>query len=117
MKQENERLSLLKNKMIKRINEIPGAIINSTNPALAGLLSLSFPGFSGREIVGTLAMSGYAISTGSACHANEMEPSRIIRSMGRTSKEAIGSVRISMGIGTTEESVDDLIQKLFDLVK
>jgi cysteine sulfinate desulfinase/cysteine desulfurase-like protein len=46
-----------------------------------------------------------------------MEPSRIIRSMGRTSKEAIGSVRISMGVGTTKESVDGLLDKLFDLVK
>ena len=103
--------------MIKSIEDMPGAIINSTNPALPGLLSVSFPGYSGREIVGALSMSGYAVSTGSACHSNEMEPSRIIRSMGRTTKEAIGSIRISMGIGTTEASVDDLLQKLFDLVK
>ncbi len=116
MKEENEKLRRLKKIILDKVGELPNAMINSHDPGLPGLVSLSFPGFSGREIVGTLALSEIAVSTGSACHANEMEPSRIIRWMGRTSEEAIGSIRISMGVGTTEQAVNELLEKLFDLV-
>jgi cysteine desulfurase len=62
-------------------------------------------------------MSGFATSTGSACHANELEPSRVIMAMDRNKNEAVGSIRLSMGMGTTNEAVDDLVVALLDLIK
>ncbi len=117
MADESKRLRQLKNELVQHFEDFPEFVINSSEPDLPGLLSVSFPGFSGREIVGALSLSGFSVSTGSACHANEMEPSRIILSMGRTDREAIGSVRISMGIGTTDVSVKELIEKIIELVR
>ena len=92
----------------------PSSIINSSPNGLPGLLSISFPGFKGNEIVAATSLSGYAISTGSACHASQVEPSRIILAMGRNEEEATGTVRISMGYGTTSESVEGLFTTLLE---
>lgn len=115
---EKDQLKMLKQLVIDKLIKIPGLVVNSPkSSSLPGLLSLSVPGYSGREIVGALALSGYAISTGSACHENELAPSRIMLAMGRTEEEAIGSIRISMGPGTTGEAVDGLVKALLELIK
>ena len=106
---EVQRLNILSKDLSERlVKSLPGSIINSSPDGLPGLLSVSFPGFKGNEIVAATSLSGYAISTGSACHANQVEPSRIILAMGRNEKEATGTVRISMGYGTTIESIEGL---------
>lgn len=117
MEEENGRLRKLKNRIVQKLKEVEGIKFNSVEPDLPGLLSVSLPGFSGKEIVGALSVSDFAVSTGSACHSNQMEPSRVIRAMGRTTGEAVGSIRISMGTGTTVEAVDALMEELFDLIK
>jgi cysteine desulfurase len=110
---EMERLSVLTKDLSERlVKSLPGSIINSSPDGLPGLLSVSFPDFKGNEIVAATSLSGYAISTGSACHANQVEPSRIILARGRSEKEATGTVRISMGYGTTNESVEGLFKVL-----
>ena len=91
---------------------IPGIIINSNPKGLPGLLSVSFPDLKGNEIVASASLSGYSISTGSACHANQVEPSRIILAMGRNENAASGTVRISMGYGTTDDSVEGLLRAI-----
>lgn len=116
MDDENKRLRTLKEKITEKIQNLPGAIINSKKTGLPGLVSVSFPGFSGREITSALAMSGIAVSTGSACHSNQMEPSRIMMALGHSPDEALGSIRISMGVGTTEEAVDALLLNLAEIV-
>jgi len=114
---ETIRLRSLKQLILEPLKEIPNLIVNSPEDGVPWILSVSIPGYSGREIVSGLSMAGFAISTGSACHESELEPSRIIMAMGRNNKEAIGSIRLSMGMGTTEEAVKDLTHALLDLVK
>ena len=116
MKEEIIRLSILKKSMIGRLKQLPHVIINSPENSLPGILSLSISGLTGSELVTLLSHSGFAISTGSACHANEIEPSRIILAMGRSKKEAIGAIRISMGVGTTREAVKDLMEALLEII-
>ena len=112
---EIARLSELGRKLIMQIQElVPGVIVNSPENGLPGLLSLSIPGMKGNELIAAMSLSGCSISTGSACHANQVEPSRIILAMGRNEKEATGTVRISMGYGTTPESVNDLLKAIKD---
>lgn len=97
-------------------NILPGVIFNSSLNGLPGLLSVSFPGITGNELVASASLSGYSISTGSACHANQVEPSRIILAMGRNETEATGTVRISMGYGTTNESVEGLFTAIKEYI-
>ena len=52
--------------------------VNNPENSLPGFISINFSGYSGNEIVAAMALSGFSLSTGSACHANETEPSRIV---------------------------------------
>jgi len=84
---------------------VPDALVNSTATGVPGLVSFSFPKLLGEEIVVELNLRGFFVSAGSACGSGKMEPSRPVMAMGRTREQALGTVRISMGRHTTEESV------------
>jgi cysteine desulfurase len=110
---EKSRLSDLKELLLQHLRGLNREIkINSPELSLPGFISLSIPGFNGNEIVAALSLSGYSISTGSACHANEIEPSRIVMAMQENETEALGTIRISMGYGTTEEHVNYLAKAM-----
>ena len=116
--EEIPRLTELKHDFMRQIRGlVPGVLVNTPEISLPGLLSLSFMGCKGNEIVTTLSLSGFSASTGSACHANQVEPSRIIQAIWRNKKKAIGAIRISMGYGTTQESVDALLEALVEYVR
>lgn len=96
---------------------VPGAILNSDADAgVPGLVSVSFPDLLGEEIVVELNLRGFAVSAGSACGSGRMEPSRPVMAMGRTRAQALGTVRISMGRGTTEASMRRLAAELKSVV-
>ncbi len=114
---EMDRLKTLKESMISKLKTLPYVLVNSNDNGIHGLLSVSIPGRNGKELVSALSMSGFSVSTGSACHDNQMEPPRIILAMGRNEKEALGTIRISMGPANTVESVNELMEILMDLIR
>jgi cysteine desulfurase len=115
---EMVRLRRLRNYFTDGITRfVPEVLINGPGNGLPGLISLSFPGQSSQEIIAGLNLSGFAVSAGSACHANQVEPSRIIQAIGRSLNEAKGTIRISMGHGTTEESVNSLLMALVKFLR
>ncbi|MBD3181332.1 aminotransferase class V-fold PLP-dependent enzyme [Candidatus Poribacteria bacterium] len=115
MDEQATRLNMLKTNLLNELkNQIPVVLINTPEHGLPGFLSLSFPGLLSNEIVTALSISGFEIARGSACHANRIEPSRIILATGRNEKEAAGTIRISMGRGNTEKSVKELGSALSD---
>ena len=114
---EFSRLAALKNLLLNHLADIPGFELNSAEHAYPGIISLGFSNITGREIVGALSLKGFAISTGSACHANEVAPSRILLAMGKSKRIAKGSIRISMGRGSTEDAVSELTEALNELVR
>jgi cysteine desulfurase len=96
---------------------VPDVLINSTATGVPGLVSFSFPKLLGEEIVVELSLRGFAVSAGSACGSGKMEPSRPVMAMGRTREQALGTVRVSMGRHTTEESVRRLAAALRQVVE
>jgi len=115
---ETVRLRRLRNYFIDGITRfLPDVLINGSRDSLPGLISLSVPGRSSQKIIAGLSLSGFGLSAGSACHASQVEPSRIIQAIGRTRKEAEGTIRISMGYGTTEESVNSLLVTLVKFIR
>ena len=93
-------------------------VINSDLEAgLPGLVSISFPGIKGSAIVTELALRGFGISAGSACHSAKEEASRVILAMGRSRRVAEGTIRISMGRYTEREHVVALANVLKDSVE
>ena len=90
-----------------------------TDPAtgLPGLVSLSFAGLDGHAVAADLDQQGFAVGTGSACSESKPEPSRALLAMGLTPREALGTVRISLGRLTRECDVDELIAALAATVR
>ena len=118
LNEETLRLNSLKKSLTDRLkNELPEMLINSPDHCLPGFISLSFPGFPGSEIVKAMSVEGFSISTGSACHDNQVEPSRIILAIGRSSEEAKGTIRISMGRGNSESSVNAIAATLIHHIR
>jgi len=113
---ESQRLADLRNMIIAELTKNRKIIVNSPVNGIPGILSLSIQGISGHELAATLSLAGYAVSTGSACQSNHMEPSRILLAMGKSSDEAIGGLRISLGRGNTRESVQGLISVVLEIV-
>jgi cysteine desulfurase len=66
--------------------------------------------------VTALSAAGFSVSTGSACHANETKPSRILLAMGRNEEESIGALRISMGRDTTKSTISELARTIVEIL-
>lgn len=110
---ESSRLNDMISEFLQGIKTIePSATMNTPRNGLPGFVSLSFAGYNGHEIVAALSLSGYSVSTGSACHANQTEPSRILLAIGRSIRQATGSIRISMGYGTSQGALNGLLDAL-----
>ena len=73
-----------------------------------GNASICFHGFSAHEILGTL-QPRIAASTGSACTSGFPEPSHVLRALGLNGDDADATVRFSLGLGTTDEDVDNAV--------
>ena len=117
MPDESMRLNELKAGLLSELNDSGIRYLeNNAKDSLPGFLSISFPGLSGNEIVTALSLSGYSVSTGSACHANTIEPPRVILAMGRTVAEATGTIRITMGRNTTKKAVQGLRDAIIEFV-
>jgi cysteine desulfurase len=118
LSEETLQFNNLKTILLKELRrELKEVLINTPDQCRPGFLSLSFPGFQGNELVAALSLSGFKIATGSACHADQVEPSRIILAAGRNKQEAVGTIRISIGRGNTEESVQELGRALLDQIR
>ena len=62
-------------------------------------------------------MNGIAVSTGSACSSGTLEPSPVIRALGRNDELARGSIRFSFGKDNSEEDVDYVVEVLTEVVE
>jgi cysteine desulfurase len=84
---------------------IPDLRINGHRSSrLPNTLNVEIPGVSSYLLTERLGQD-VAISTGSACHAGEQKPSRVLLAMGLSHEEAISSVRLSVGKDNTEEEI------------
>ncbi len=79
---------------------------------LPHLSNISFRFIEGEGLLINLDMQGVAVSTGSACSSGSLEPSPVIRALGRTDELARGAIRFSFGKDNTEEDVDYVLETL-----
>lgn len=79
---------------------------------LPHLSNISFRFIEGEGLLINLDMQGIAVSTGSACSSGSLEPSHVIRALGRNDELARGSIRFSFGKNNTVEDVDYVLEVL-----
>jgi cysteine desulfurase len=102
---EMARMKQLKQLFIKTLSDVKDIHFNGSGaPQLPNTISVRFPNVSGNKLLS--ACPSIAASTGSACHSGHDEAPKSIVAMGVSEKEAMGTVRISMGRGTTEADVN-----------
>ncbi|MDO8562551.1 MAG: cysteine desulfurase NifS, partial [Candidatus Limnocylindria bacterium] len=78
--------------------------------------SFCFPGVRGDELVIACDLEGFAVASGSACTAGETEPSPVLLALGLDPATARGSLRVTVGRGTTEAQVDAFVTVLPPIV-
>jgi len=84
---------------------------------LPHLSNISFRFIEGEGLLISLDLQGIAVSTGSACSSGTLEPSPVIRALGRTEELARGAIRFSFGKDNTEQDVDYALAALVRVVE
>jgi len=111
---ESGRLEALRNRFEDEAGEkIPGLAFNGErSQRLPNIANISFRGIEGEGLLINLDMQGIAVSTGSACSSGSLEPSPVIRALGRDDELARGAIRFSFGRFNTAEDVNRLMEVL-----
>jgi cysteine desulfurase len=92
---------------------VPEVVFNGDREQrLPHLSNVSFRYVEGEGLLINLDMQGVAVSTGSACSSGSLEPSPVIRALGRDDELARGSIRFSLGKDTTLEEIDYVLEVL-----
>jgi cysteine desulfurase len=109
MAAENERLLKLRTKLYDGVKDMEEVYINGDiDHRIAGNINISFNYVEGESLL--MALKDLAISSGSACTSASLEPSYVLRALGRNDELAHSSIRFTMGRYTTEEEIDRTIK-------
>ncbi len=108
MRPESERIGSLAASLLTQLREsIPGLRLNGpTVGRLPNTLNLTFPGVLGESMLIALDLEGVEVSMGSACAAGAVEPSHVLRAMGRSVADARSSLRLSLGWNNAADEID-----------
>jgi len=117
MGKESQRLTRLRDKLIKGVLEIEDSWLNGhPTKRLPNNSNFSFSGIEGESLILRLDARGVAASTGSACSSGSGAPSHVLTSIGLTPEQANGSLRLTLGKCNTEEDVDYVLKVLPEIV-
>lgn len=117
MSEEAARLQGFRDRLRAALGEIPGAHLNG-DPAggLPGVVNVSFAGTDSEALLMALDFRGIAASSGSACTSGSLEPSHVLQAIGLAPDLARGTVRFSLGRGTTAAEVEYLARVVPEIV-
>lgn len=109
-----EELRVLRDKLEAGIlAKVPGARANgSRSSRLPNCAHFSFEGLDGHHLVVALDLEGICVSSGPACSTGASTPSHVLEAMGVDARFALGSLRLSLGYGSTEADVERLLEVL-----
>ena len=111
MAAENERVLGLRNRLWDGIKDMEEVYLNGDeNQRVAGNLNVSFAFVEGESLI--MALKDLAVSSGSACTSASLEPSYVLRALGREDELAHSSIRFTLGRFSTAEEVDYAIAKI-----
>ena len=111
MVDENKRIKVLRDKLLNGLQDIEATFVNGdVTHRVAHNLNISFAYVEGESMI--MAIKDLAVSSGSACTSASLEPSYVLRALGRDDELAHSSIRFSIGRFTTEEEIDYAINLL-----
>ena len=112
IKENAERLTKLRDRLMDGLLEIPYSKLNGPrgDKRLPGNVNVCFEFIEGESILLSLDFEGVCASSGSACTSGSLDPSHVLLAIGRPHEIAHGSLRLSLGDGSTDEDVDYVLE-------
>ena len=111
LEENQQKFKSLQNQLEQELLTIEGATINSHDEArLPNTTNVSFKGVDGTKLLRYL--NNLAVSRGSACTANQVNPSHVLKAMGIEDDVALASLRISTGRNTTSEDIEKAVTEI-----
>ncbi|SNR82186.1 IscS subfamily cysteine desulfurase [Pseudomonas segetis] len=115
MAAENQRLLALRDRFYSHLEDMEELYVNGSMVArVPHNLNLSFNYVEGESLI--MALKDLAVSSGSACTSASLEPSYVLRALGRNDELAHSSIRFTFGRFSTEEEIDYAAAKVRDAV-
>jgi cysteine desulfurase len=116
--EEGARLAALRDRfedeVLARLPETQ--LLGAGGARLPNTSNITFTGVKGEALVFNLDLLGIAVSTGASCSSRQGVPSQVLEAMGVSRQESEGSVRFSLGWGTTAEDIDRVLEVLPSVV-
>jgi cysteine desulfurase len=111
MADENKRIKHLRDKLLSGLQDIEATYVNGDlEHRVAHNLNISFAYVEGESMI--MAIKDLAVSSGSACTSASLEPSYVLRALGRDDELAHSSIRFTIGRFTTEDEIEYAIKLL-----
>jgi cysteine desulfurase len=116
---EGARVGALRDRLEAGIlRAVPGTAVNGAAEArVPNTTNISFERVEAESLLIALDLEGIAVSTGSACSSGTLEPSHVLRAMGLPTHRTQNSLRFSLGMFSTQEEVDHVVDVLPRLVE
>lgn len=112
---ENERIRMLQQRLINGLKDIEQTFLNGhAEKRVPHNVNISFNFVEGESLI--MGVKGLAVSSGSACTSASLEPSYVLRALGRSDELAHSSLRMTIGRFTTQEEIDYAVSTLKDRV-
>jgi len=109
MATENERIRMLRDRLYNGLNNMEEVYLNGDmEQRIAGNLNISFNFVEGESLI--MALRDLAVSSGSACTSASLEPSYVLRALGRNDELAHSSIRFTIGRFTSAEEIDYTVE-------
>ena len=115
MANDNARIKTLRDRLWAGCQKLDAVVLNGDETHRAvQYLNVSFNYVEGESLL--MGIKGVAVSSGSACTSASLEPSYVLRAMGRSDELAHSSVRFSIGRFTTEQDIEYAIDQVTQVV-
>jgi cysteine desulfurase len=112
---ERERIRMLSQRLINGLKDIEQTFLNGhAERRVPHNVNMSFNFVEGESLI--MGIKGIAVSSGSACTSASLEPSYVLRALGRSDELAHSSLRMTIGRFTTVEEIDYVVTTLKDRV-
>ena len=116
MKQDNDKIKAFHEKFLREAMKIEHAYLNGdVENKVPNILNISFNFVEGESLI--MGLKDIAVSSGSACTSASLEPSYVLRALGRKDELAHSSIRFSFGRFTKEEDIDKTLSILHNVVE
>ena len=118
LEEKSRNLTAKRNYIISELKKIPHSTLNGDEEKrLPGNINMCFEGIDGEPLILMLDLRGIEASSGSACTSGSLEPSHVLRAIGKNPEIARGSLRLSIGEDITDDDARSIVKNVTETVE